>query len=413
MNRKVSSLIILGLFAVTTLGAGEQVYAQPPHVSYQGELVVSGTPFDGTAEFKFAIVSGSTNLWSNDGTGSGEPAKEISIQVSNGIFSVRLGDTSIPGMTTPIVPSQLANAANPMIRTWVDTGSGFKQLSDVPLSSSPFAIHADNAERALNNFDVTGNLQVFTPTGKRTLFFDPMEVATGSVMYIKDIDSQGNPRNAIELDSREGAAGAVIRMFNGVEGGAFPNEPAVEITANEGDGSGKITLFDNVGNVGIELDAKGGDGFSRIVSDVLEIRGGMDLAEKFVIEGGAETIRPGMVMSIALDASGGLVPSSEAYDRRVAGVVSGAGGVNTGMILGQEGSPLNGEHAVALSGRVYCWSDASYGAIEPGDLLTTSPTTGYAMKVTEYDRAQGAILGKAMTSLDEGTGLVLVLVSLQ
>ena len=62
---------------------------------------------------------------------------------------------------------------------------------------------------------------------------------------------------------------------------------------------------------------------------------------------------------------------------------------------------------------MYCWSDASYGAIEPGDLLTTSPTTGYAMKVKEYDRAQGAILGKAMTSLDEGTGLVLVLVNLQ
>jgi hypothetical protein len=35
------------------------------------------------------------------------------------------------------------------------------------------------------------------------------------------------------------------------------------------------------------------------------------------------------------------------------------------------------------------------------------------MKVTDHERANGAILGKAMTSLDEGTGLILVLVNLQ
>jgi hypothetical protein len=62
---------------------------------------------------------------------------------------------------------------------------------------------------------------------------------------------------------------------------------------------------------------------------------------------------------------------------------------------------------------VYCKVDASYGAIEPGDLLTTSPTTGHAMKVRDHGKASGAILGKAMTALDSGRGLVLVLVSLQ
>jgi hypothetical protein len=35
------------------------------------------------------------------------------------------------------------------------------------------------------------------------------------------------------------------------------------------------------------------------------------------------------------------------------------------------------------------------------------------MKVTDRDRAGGAVIGKAMTGLDDGTGLVLVLVSLQ
>ena len=51
--------------------------------------------------------------------------------------------------------------------------------------------------------------------------------------------------------------------------------------------------------------------------------------------------------------------------------------------------------------------------IEPGDLLTASDTPGHAMKVTDYTKAHGAILGKAMSSLESGKGLVLVLVSLQ
>jgi hypothetical protein len=66
-----------------------------------------------------------------------------------------------------------------------------------------------------------------------------------------------------------------------------------------------------------------------------------------------------------------------------------------------------------LTGRVYCLVDASTGAIEPGDLITTSATPGYGMRVTDHARAQGAIIGKAMTGQASGKGLVLVLVSLQ
>ena len=72
----------------------------------------------------------------------------------------------------------------------------------------------------------------------------------------------------------------------------------------------------------------------------------------------------------------------------------------------------NGQN-VALSGRVYVQADAGNGSIVPGDLLTTSEAPGHAMKVTDHAQAQGAVLGKAMTGLKEGSGLVLVLVTLQ
>jgi hypothetical protein len=74
---------------------------------------------------------------------------------------------------------------------------------------------------------------------------------------------------------------------------------------------------------------------------------------------------------------------------------------------------LAGGRNVALSGRVYVQADASNGSIKPGDLLTTSSTPGRAMRVSDHLKAQGAILGKAMTGLDEGQGMVLVLVTLQ
>jgi hypothetical protein len=109
---------------------------------------------------------------------------------------------------------------------------------------------------------------------------------------------------------------------------------------------------------------------------------------------------------------GHLKVSSQAYDTRVAGVLSGANGIKPGIQMLQQGL-LEGGKNVALTGRVYVLADASNGPIKPGDLLTTSSMPGHAMKVSDHARAQGAILGKAMTSLKEGQGMVLVLVTLQ
>ena len=92
--------------------------------------------------------------------------------------------------------------------------------------------------------------------------------------------------------------------------------------------------------------------------------------------------------------------------------ISGANGINPGLTLKQQGVTEGGEN-VALSGRVYVLADASNGPIKPGDLLTTSSTPGHCMKVVNQAEAQGAILGKAMTSLESGRGFVLVLVTLQ
>ncbi len=151
---------------------------------------------------------------------------------------------------------------------------------------------------------------------------------------------------------------------------------------------------------------------------VLQITGGSDLAEPAHVSDvglGAEAIQPGMVVSIDPANPGKLVLATEAYDRKVAGVISGAGGVQPGMIMKQEGHPVSeGEHPIAMAGKVYVWCDADAGGpIQPGDRLTTSATPGHAMKVTNNDKGIGAVVGKAMTELKQGKGLVLLLVQPQ
>ncbi len=171
------------------------------------------------------------------------------------------------------------------------------------------------------------------------------------------------------------------------------------------------------GNVGIgtnspaaELDVVGiiriSDAFG---NPVLEMGEGLDYAEGFDVSGG-DRIKPGTVLVIDAHNAGKLAVSSRPYDRRVAGIVAGAKGLGSGVRLGAG----QFDHDVALAGRVYCNVDATEEGIEPGDLLTTSSTPGFAMKVTDRSRAQGAILGKAMESLESGQkGEILVLVTLQ
>ena len=144
----------------------------------------------------------------------------------------------------------------------------------------------------------------------------------------------------------------------------------------------------------------------------LTIRGGADLAEPFQMSTAKSEMQPGSVVVIDEEHPGQLKLSDQPYDTRVAGVISGANGIHPGIQMHQQGL-IDGGKNVALTGRVYVRADASYGVIRPGDFLTTSATPGCAMKVTDHSRAEGAILGKAMTGLSHGTGTVLVLVTLQ
>jgi hypothetical protein len=135
-----------------------------------------------------------------------------------------------------------------------------------------------------------------------------------------------------------------------------------------------------------------------------------DCAEDFTVAD-ADRAEPGTVM--ILGESGILEASQFAFDKRVAGVLSGAGDYKPGIVLDRRGTQQPNRRAIALLGKVYCKVDAQYGAVEIGDLLTTSPTPGHAMKVDDPLKAFGAVIGKALRPLSAGQALIPILIAAQ
>lgn len=184
----------------------------------------------------------------------------------------------------------------------------------------------------------------------------------------------------------------------------------IEILASESNNQGsQITMYDGAGHASIEIDADY-NGKGRIIMDEMDLRGGADIAEYFeVVDDGIEN---GKIVSIDPNNSGKLKITDGVYDHKVIGVISGAGQINPGIIMGQEGSVAFGDHSVSILGRVYVKASDENGKIKPGDLLTSSSISGIAMKATDTSRMLGSIIGKAMTQINE-KGLVLVFLNIQ
>jgi hypothetical protein len=202
-----------------------------------------------------------------------------------------------------------------------------------------------------------------------------------------------------------------------VEGWATKSEGVVGISTEgngvwgQTDGAGAGVLGTSKNGTGVY--GKGGKlaGFFEgdvIVTGDLQLNNG-DCAEDFDIAG-ATAAEPGTVM--VLNATGALTASGQAYDKRVAGVISGAGSYKPGIVLDKQQGRGN-RQPVALMGKAYCKVDAQFGAVEVGDLLTTSPTPGHAMKTSDPFKAFGAVIGKALRPLNDGQGLIPILIALQ
>ena len=245
------------------------------------------------------------------------------------------------------------------------------------------------------------------------------------LLYPQHATSHADNQASIWLDASRGSifgGGGIdgkldVRTKKGISSIALDAEKGHVFLNNNGkktihlDGRpGDVVTFNN-GKKTIHLDGRSGN---IKVTGNIEVEGDIiiknaDCAENFTIDDN-EKIEPGDVMTITSEDK--LTLSTKAYDKCVAGIISGAGGYKPGIILDKQKSSHK-RVPLALMGKAYCKADASYSSIKVGDLLTTSDTIGHVMKASDPSKSIGAIVGKSLKPLSSGTGLIPILVALQ
>ena len=144
-------ITILAILMAFTPNAGAQV---PRVLNYQGRVASGGALFEGTGQFKFALVNadGTTFYWRNDGgSGAGEPTSTVALNVIKGLFSARLGDTSFPNMAA--IPEAVFQNTDLRLRVWFNDGVKGSQLLtlDSQISAAALAIAAGTKVTKLHN----------------------------------------------------------------------------------------------------------------------------------------------------------------------------------------------------------------------------------------------------------------------
>jgi hypothetical protein len=451
-------LVVSGLSAMVALSTLAGVHAQgvTQPFTYQGFLREGGAPLNNPSQsMRFRIfdaLTSGTMLWDSGA---------LTVNVSNGLFTVQLNPPAsiwtgadrfleIQVGTTTLTP-RVRIGATPYANTATLLNmfqSGISNPDRMVITHSPTAtnwglMYRDTDDSfhflaggttvlrvglggptALQIPAGAGAGRVLTSDASGNASWQPLPpsatvwAVSGTNIYNTNTGNVGigttSPASLLHVQYASGQAGISSRGPSGdtwlpfIDGNAYIAGANIIFRDNTNAERMRIT---GAGNVGIgtaspaaKLDV---NGTARV--KVLEITGA-DIAEKFPT---TETLEPGTVVEIDPDNPGHLRKARGAYNKRVAGVVAGANGLSKGIVLGNlEGS--ENHTPIAISGRVWVYADATHEAIEPGDLLTTSDTPGYAMKASDPSRAHGAVLGKAMTRLEKGkTGMVLVLVNLQ
>lgn len=460
--------IFVSLFLFLIFISGLSFSQIPKVISYQGILTDNGIPKpDGEYEIKFSlydVITGGKALWSESKT----------LTVNSGLFTTFLGDatqfeTTINFDKPYWLGIQVGNEAElPKRIPLTSAGYSFTALrADTALysygtvSSGPINISTDgnavvgNSTNARGIWGTSKNFHAIIGEASAPQMngvWGLNDNAQGSGVYGSSANGTGvfgagGQRGVWGFTPQDYGIGVLgTSFYYGVKGSAAGTKGAIgiwgEVTSNVNDVRGVYgTTISPVGNgvvgenfattgigrgvwgvshspdgagvLGENFDPNGWAGYftGKVAVKTLQINGGSDLAEPFDVSS-TVSIEPGTVMSIDENNPGKLIISSKEYDNKVAGIVSGAGGIKPGITLHQDGI-LEGSTLIAISGRVYCRAEALSGTIEVGDLLTSSNMPGYAKKASDKNKLLGTVIGKAMSSLKSGKGLVLVLVNLQ
>lgn len=407
--------IALVLATLAWWGVASAGSSAPTVIAYQGRLTdKSDVPINDTLTMTFALYAtpeGGTAAWAET---------HGSITVTDGLFKVYLGDMVPLG-------SDVLNE-NPYLG--VRVGADSEMTPRQRLGSVPYA--RTLAPGAVISGTASGPAVTITNT-KTGLYATSVDgPALEADLRITGAGSHGFNHTIVATNSSTQGFAAIF----GSHGGGWPNQAGPGVYGRSQSGSGvvgeaghhtpggplddalKLVQRDvGAGVVGYSTIGPGVFAWSTIthslvvsgttyVTDDILVAGDVitnaDIAESYAAVGPLEA---GDVVVLDATRPLGVARAHRPYDTTVAGIIS----TDAAVVLP---GPVDGV-PLALVGRVPVKADASYGPVRVGDLLTTSPTAGHAMRCADRLRCVGAVVGKALEPLESGRGVILVLVTLQ
>ena len=375
MNSVIRILsIIAGIFVLQAAALA----AVPQRVNYQGRIAVNGAGFNGTGSFKFALVNaaGTTTYWSNNGSSVAglQPTAGVSLAVSNGVYSVQLGDTALANMSA--LPTGVFDYAEVWLRVWFNDGvNGFEQIApDQRLAAVPYALVAAKVELVQLS-------EVVAPPVKPVVAWGKNSAGQTSVPVIANVASiaAGPAQSLALLDS-----GTVVKWGGGV---AVPSglsnvthiaAGTAHNLARKGDGT-VVAWGDNAGNkatvpggLNNATAVAAGDNHSvALRSDGTVIAWGDNSFNQTAIPGGltnVTAIAAGYDHTLALLSNGTVV----AWGRNDTQQIDVPAGL-TGVVA--IGAGAYHSLAVKSDGSVVAWG------LDNGGQITVPPTLGGVVRV--------------------------------
>jgi hypothetical protein len=354
----VLTVVVLLAVLLTSAGSTGAQGGSPTVVSYQGQVTVDGSPYAGpTGHFKFAVVNaaGDTTYWSNDGTASGEPVNAVALTVSNGLFNVLLGDTSLDNMTA--LPATAFDGTERYLRVWFSSdGSSFDLLSpDRRIAAVPYALQAEEAAYAAAAGYATGAGDADTLDGQHASAFVLAGATwnlTGNAGTVPGTDFVGTTDNqALEVKVNNSRAlrlepGTSPNLLGGYSGNWVAPGVFGAVIGGGGQGDNLNRVVDHVGVVGGGQNNQAGSDDGTVGNHTLA-----------TVAGGANNTASGTVSAIG----GGSTNSASGYISTIAGGRGNATSGSYAAIGGGWNNQVTGNYAFVGGGYDNDASGPGYG----------------------------------------------------
>lgn len=287
--------------------------------------------------------------------------------------------------------------------------TGTSTVGNSPISVSNGNVGIGTTSPA-STLDVHGMMQstVSGDVGGVVALYNPLKTTSGTASIWKIFNMTNGYGNSMQFWAYDtigcttgGLCASRLTLMDNGNVGIGTTNPGAKL---EVDGSIKLTASSG-GSITFQ------DGTTQSTA-FIPANCGADYAESVDVTGDRTKYEPGDILVIDPDAPGKFLKSNQAYSTLVAGIYSTKPGF-VGRLHPEDAQTDKTEVPMAMVGRVPTKVTAENGPIKVGDLLVSSSTLGYAMKGTDRSQMLGAVIGKALGSLDSGTGVILVLVTLQ